>query len=81
MPTEEETKVNGDPFYVDDEDFQFQNESEPDASVHDETQSVTKDSTMDASPGNFSMKSSIRYVTNEITHKHITILIQSSYQY
>ena len=59
MPTEEETEGNED---VDDEDFQSQNESEPDASVHDETQSVTECSTMDANPGNFSiMKSGIRY--------------------
>ena len=60
MPTEEETEDNEDPFCADDQHFQFQNESEPNTSVHDETQSVNEDSTMDASPGNFSLKSSIR---------------------
>ena len=51
MPTEEETEGNED---VDGEDFQSQNESEPDAIVHDETQSDTESPTMDTNPGNYS---------------------------
>ena len=47
VPTEEEIEGNEDPF------GEFQNESEPGASIHDETQSVTECSIMDGNPGNF----------------------------
>lgn len=52
VPTEEKTEGNED---VSDEEFQSHNESEPDASGHDETQSVTECLTMDANPGDFSI--------------------------